>query len=321
MAFTAFRGMKPFSQLMFSAFVMVASLLVFMILAMIVAIPFFGLDTLMSGLSVSGMDTPEGLAFLKYFQVVQSIGLFVVPPIVIAWLYHGNISEYLLLNKTTSLPNYVYAVLAVLTLIPLINFMGEINSQMKFPESLSGIEDWMRTMEDAAEVMVKKFMKVESISGLLFNIFMIAILPALGEELMFRGVIQRIFTNWSKNYHWGIWITAFLFSAMHMQFYGFLPRMALGAMFGYLLVWSGTMWVPILAHFANNTMGVVGYYLIDKGTISKDVEEWGTGTEQLPLVLLSLATTGLLLFLIYRSEAVKTKMPMNQIDSQAPRID
>ena len=321
MAFTAFRGMKPFSQLMFSAFVMVASLLVFMILAMIVAIPFFGLETLMSGLSVSGMDTPEGLAFLKYFQVVQSIGLFVVPPIVIAWLYHGNINEYLLLNKTTSLPNYLYAMLAVLTLIPLINFMGEINSQMKFPESLSGIEDWMRTMEDAAEVMVKKFMKVGNISGLLFNIFMIAILPALGEELMFRGVIQRIFTSWSKNYHWGIWITAFLFSLMHMQFYGFLPRMALGAMFGYLLVWSGTMWVPILAHFANNTMGVVGYYLIDKGKISKDIEEWGTGTEQLPLILLSLVTTGLLLFLIYRNDWAKTKMPMNQIDSQAPRID
>lgn len=321
MAFTAFRGMKSFSQLMFSAFVMVASLLVFMILAMIVAIPFFGLDILMSGMSVSGMDTPEGLAFLKYFQVVQSIGLFVVPPIVLAWFYHGNISEYLLLNKTTTLPAYVYAVLAVLMLIPLINFMGEINSQMKFPESLSGIEDWMRTMEDAAEVMVKKFMKVETISGLLFNVFMIAVLPAIGEELMFRGVIQRIFTNWSKNYHWGIWITAFLFSAMHMQFYGFLPRMALGAMFGYLLVWSGTMWVPILAHFANNTMGVVGYYLIDKGTISKDVEEWGTGTEQFPLVLLSLITTGLLLFLIYRNSSVKTKMPMNQIDSQAPRID
>jgi hypothetical protein len=192
---------------------------------------------------------------------------------------------------------------------------------MKFPESLSGIENWMRTMEDAAEMMVKKFMKVENISGLLFNIFMIAVLPAIGEELMFRGVIQRILTNWSKNYHWGIWITAFLFSAMHMQFYGFLPRMALGAMFGYLLVWSGTMWVPILAHFANNTMGVIGYYLIDKGTISKDVEEWGTGTEQFPLVLLSLITTGLLLFLIYRNGSVKTKMPMNQIDSQAPRID
>ncbi len=321
MAFTAFRDMKPFAQLMFSLFVMVVSLLAFMIVAMIVAIPFFGMENLMGNLSASGMDTPEALGFLKYFQVVQSIGLFVVPPIILAWLYHGNISEYLLIDRTTSLSSYFYAILAVLMLIPLINFMGEINGRMKFPESLSGMEDWMRTMEGAAEVMVKKFMKVEGISGLLFNIFMIAVLPAIGEELMFRGVIQRIFTNWSKNYHWGIWITAFLFSAMHMQFYGFLPRMALGAMFGYLLVWSGTMWVPILAHFANNTMGVVGYYLIDKAVISSDVEEWGTRTGQFPLVLLSMVTTGLLLFLIYRNDSAKTKMPMNQIGSQAPRID
>jgi uncharacterized protein len=150
---------------------------------------------------------------------------------------------------------------------------------------------------------------------------MIAILPAIGEELMFRGVIQRIFTNWTKNYHWGIWISAFLFSAMHMQFYGFLPRMLLGGMFGYLLVWSGTMWVPILAHFVNNTMGVLGYYLIDKGTITKDIEEWGTGTEQIPLLIFSIVLSGLLLFLIYRNQPNKIKMPANQIDSQAPRID
>ena len=69
---------------------------------------------------------------------------------------------------------------------------------MKLPEFMSGLENWMRTMEDAATVLVEKFMKVESIPGLLFNIFMIAIIPALGEELMFRGVIQRIFSNWTK---------------------------------------------------------------------------------------------------------------------------
>jgi membrane protease YdiL (CAAX protease family) len=321
MAFTAFRGMKPFAQLMFSAFVMVVSVLVFMFVAMIVAIPFFGMGNLMSSLSASGMNTPEGIGFLKYFQVVQSVGLFVVPPFVLAWLFHGNASEYLMIDRTTGWRTYLFAVLSLLMVVPFINFIGAINSQMKLPESLSGLEEWMRTMEDAAKVIVEKFMKVESISGLLFNIFMIAMLPALGEELMFRGVIQRIITNWSKNYHWGIWITAFLFSAMHMQFYGFLPRMALGAMFGYLLVWTGTMWVPILAHFVNNTMGVLGYYLIEKGAISKDVEEWGTGSEQLPLVLLSVVSVGLLLFLIYRNESVKTKMPANQIDSQAPRID
>ncbi|HZL11520.1 MAG TPA: CPBP family intramembrane glutamic endopeptidase [Prolixibacteraceae bacterium] len=309
MAFTAFRGMKPFSQLMFALFVMVASVLVFMVIGLIVAIPFFGMGILTNGMTGAVLNSPDSLNFLKYFQVIQSIGLFVVPPFILGWLYHGNIGEYLRINRSTIGSSYLLAVLTLLMVIPVINFLGAINSQMKFPESLSGIEEWMRTMEDAAEIMVGKFMKVENISGLLFNVFMIAVLPALGEELMFRGVIQRIFTNMTKNYHWGIWITAFLFSAMHMQFYGFLPRMALGAMFGYLLVWTGTMWVPILAHLVNNTMGVLGYYLINKGVISKDVEEWGTGTEQIPLVIFSFITVGYLLFLIYKYEELKQKCP------------
>ncbi|MDP2335102.1 MAG: type II CAAX endopeptidase family protein [Bacteroidota bacterium] len=321
MAFTAFRDMKPFAQLMFAAFVMVASVLIFMVIGMMAAIPFYGLNGLMDSMSVIGLNTPESINFLKYFQVIQSIGLFVVPPFILAWFYHGNIGEYLRINRSTAGFTYILAAITLLLVIPFINFLGAINSQMKLPESLSGIENWMKTMESAAQMMVEKFMKVDHISGLIFNIFMIALLPALGEELMFRGVIQRILTNWTKNPHWGIWITAFLFSAMHMQFYGFLPRMALGAMFGYLLVWTGTMWVPILAHFVNNTMGVLGYYLINKGALTKDVEEWGTGSEQIPLLVFSLASVCFLLFLIYRQETGKTKMPVNQIDPQASQID
>lgn len=321
MAFSAFRGMKPFPQLMFSLFVMVVSVLVFLIVGMLVAVPFFGIEMLTASLSASGHTSPEVLNFLKYFQVLQSVGLFIIPPVILGWLFQGNIQEYLQLNKSTRIQNYLLATVALLIVIPFINFLGDLNSKMTLPDSLSGVENWMRSMEDAAQVMVEKFMKVESISGLLFNVFMIAVLPALGEELMFRGVIQKIFSNWTKNQHWGIWISAFLFSAMHMQFYGFLPRMALGAMFGYLLVWTGTMWAPILAHFVNNLMGVLGYYFINKGVITKDVEEWGTGTEQLPLVILSFVAVGFLLFLIHRNQYPKAKMPANQIDSQASRID
>jgi len=320
MDFTAFRGMKPFAQLMFSLFIMVISVLVFVLLAIVVAIPFFGMAGLMSGLTPAGMETAEGMVFLKYFQVVQSIGLFVVSPLILGWLYHGNFIEYLQLNRTTNFTSYLYAGLSILVLIPLINYIGEINSQMKLPTSLAGLENWMRTMEETTKVLTDKFMKVEGLSGLLFNIFMIAVLPALGEELMFRGVFQRIFTNMTKNYHWGIWIAAIIFSGFHVQFYGFIPRLLLGAMFGYLLVWTGTIWAPILAHFVNNTMGVVGYYLIDKGFISNDIEQWGMGKEQFPLVLFSLVATGLLLFLIYRN-SLKTKMHNHEIDSQLPRMD
>ena len=299
---------------MFAIFVMIASVFLFMAVGMFAALPFFGAESMINMISQSNLNSPEGINLLKYFQVIQSIGLFVAPPFAIGWLYHGNIGEYLKINRSTKIQSYLLATVCLLAVIPFINFLGAINNQMSFPESLSGLETWMKTMEDAAKTMIEKFMDVGSISGLMFNIFMIAVLPALGEELMFRGVIQRIFTSWTKNYHWGIWITAFLFSAMHMQFYGFLPRMALGAMFGYLLVWTGTMWVPILAHFVNNLMGVLGYFFIGKGMISKDIEEWGTGTEQIPLVAVSFIIVSLLLFLIFRSEQAKTKMPVNQID-------
>ncbi len=318
MVTTAFRGMNPFAQLMFALFVMVASVLAFMVIGTIVAIPFFGISEMVNSVSAEPL---QNINILKYFQVIQSIGLFVIPPFILGLLYHGNNGEYLQINRSTRWQSYALAALAILISIPLVNFLGDINSQMKFPEAFSGLEAWMRKMEDAAEVLVEKFMKVEGLSGLLFNIFMIAVIPALGEELMFRGVVQRIFTGWTKNHHWGIWITAFLFSAMHMQFYGFIPRMALGAMFGYLLIWTGTMWVPILAHFVNNTMGVMGYFLINQGVISKDIEKWGTGHGQFPLVILCFVITGVLLFLIFRSEQSQTKMPVNQIDSQASRID
>jgi len=317
MDFTAFRGMKPFSQLMFAIFIMVASVFIFMIIGMFLAIPFVGADNLLSAMSAANGDSTDGLDLLKYYQVIQSIGLFCVPPFVLAFLYHGRIVEYLKLDRTTRIQVFLMAAVCLLAFIPAINFMGSLNSRMSLPESLAGMETWMKNMEDSARVLTEKFMLVDGISGLLFNVFMIAVLPAIGEELMFRGVVQNIFTRWTKNKHWGIWITAFLFSAMHMQFYGFLPRFMLGAMFGYLLVWTGSMWVPITAHFVNNLMGVVGYFLMGKGLISDDIEEVGTGSGQWVYVVLSLLVVGGLLYLIYQRESNKIKMPVNQIDSQA----
>jgi len=319
MAFTAFRGMKPFSQLMFALFVMLVSVLVFLVAGMLIAIPFFGIDGLVNSLNPSQVDSPAALNLLKYFQVLQSIGMFIFPPFILGWLYEGDILNYLNLNRSSRIQTYIFAAMTLLAGIPFINFIGDLNSRMTLPDSFSGIENWMRSMEDNAQSLIEKFMKVESLSGLSFNLFMIAILPALGEELMFRGVVQKIFSNWTKNHHWGIWISAFLFSAMHMQFYGFLPRMALGAMFGYLLIWTGNMWVPILAHFVNNTMGVLGYFMINNGTINKDMEEFGTGSGQSFYVIVSMIITGFLLYRIYQQS--QTKMPANREDSQASRID
>lgn len=302
-----FREMKPFSQLMFAIFVVVASFIVFMLISLVVAIPLFGFDSMMSMAGGVDVFSGENIALLKYFQVVQSIGVFIVPPFILAWLYHGKISEYLLLHKMVTPQSVLLVIVLGFSAMPLINLIGEMNAGMKLPEWLSGLENWIKTREDMAAELTEKFLKIDSFGGYLFNLFMIAFLPAIGEELLFRGVVQRIFTNWTRSLHWGIWISAALFSALHFQFYGFIPRMLLGVMFGYLLVWSGSMWLPIIAHFINNGVAVTGMYLIDKGTIKPEFEEIGSTGDGIYFSVVSVAVVALLLWLIKRENAPDAK--------------
>jgi membrane protease YdiL (CAAX protease family) len=303
MAFTAFREMKPLSQLMFSIFVIIASFLVFLVVSLVIAIPVFGLDSMMSIPTMDELNNPESIRVLKYFQVVQSIGVFILPPFILGWLFNGKISEYLSLNKTVTLESVLMVLVLSFAASPFINFIGEINANMQLPDWLSGVENWMKSAEDKAAKLTEAFLKVETTSGLIFNIFMIAFLPAIGEELLFRGVIQRIFTNWTRNYHWGIWISALLFSALHMQFYGFVPRWLLGVMFGYLLVWSGSIWLPIIAHFINNSIAVIIMYMIDKKMLSPEIEEIGSNSDSYYLAAVSFVLIVVFMLLIKRQNS------------------
>ncbi|QGY44960.1 CPBP family intramembrane metalloprotease [Maribellus comscasis] len=296
MVFSAFRGMKPFPQLMFSVFVIVVSFLAFFVLALIIAVPAFGIDSVLNMPGVNDLGNPQSVAILKYFQIVQSLGLFIVPPIVLGWLYLGNISKYLFLNKSVTLSSALIVLILMFIATPAINLTGELNTKMQLPDWLSGIERWMKQTEESAAQLTEAFLNVKTTAGLVFNIFMVALLPAIGEEFLFRGVIQRSFTRMTKSHHWGIWISAIFFSALHMQFYGFLPRLLLGALFGYLLVWSGSMWIPILAHFFNNAFAVISLYMIDNGMMSPEVETFGSGEHSMYYAFISLVFIGVLLF-------------------------
>jgi len=302
MAFTAFRGMKPWSQLIITAFIVLISFLSLFLLAVLAAIPFVGLAEMVSMLSGADWSDPSAIALLKYFQVVQSVGLFVLPPVIAGWLFSGNTGEYLQLSRKVGAGPVLIAVAAILVINPFISYIGQINSEMNLPGFLSDVEEWMRRMEDQADALIDRFMDVKTIGGLLFNLLMIAVVPAVGEEFLFRGVIQKIFTGMTRNFHWGIWITAFLFSAMHMQFYGFIPRMLLGGLFGYMLVYSGSLWLPVISHFVNNALGVLLLYFENKG--SEGIEKISSFGEDLfymwPVALLSLGLTVYLMLVLRR---------------------
>lgn len=306
MAFTAFRGMKPFPQLMFSIFVIVISFLAFLFLSLVIAIPVFGIDSMFNIPTINDLSDPGSIQILKYFQVVQSFGLFIVPPIVLGWLYHGKFSQYLYMNKSFLFSSLLIVLVLMFVAAPLINLVGEYNSNLQFPNWLSGVERWMKKTEESAAQLTEAFLNVDTTGGLLFNIFMVAFLPAIGEELLFRGVIQRIFTRMFKNNHWGIWISAILFSALHMQFYGFIPRMLLGVLFGYLLVWSGSIWIPIIAHFFNNAFAVIAMYFINNNMLNPKIEEIGSTSESYYLAALSLAFVVVLLMLFKKQNKRNT---------------
>jgi len=311
MAFTAFRGMKPFPQLMFAAFVIIVSFLFFMLFSLVAAIPLFGLDSVMGMPAINDLSDPENIHLLKYFQVIQSIGLFIVPPIILGWLFKGNIVKYLYLHTKVNAASVLLVTLLVIFALPLINFTGQWNNEMQFPEWLRGLEQWMKNAEENATQLTEAFLNVETIGGLIFNLFMIAFLPAIGEELLFRGVIQRIFTRMTKNYHWGIWISAILFSALHIQFYGFVPRMLLGVLFGYLLIWSGSMWLPIVAHFVNNAFAVIAIYLVDKNIVTPKVENIGSSPDEFVAIGFSLVVVVLLMWLIKKENRKNAFGPLS----------
>ncbi len=292
--------MKPFPQLMFAAFVIVISFLFFLLVSMVVAIPLFGMDSLFNMPTINDLSNPGSIRMLKYFQVVQSFGLFIVPPFILAWLFHGQISGYLKLDQQVNGASVIGVIVLVIVSLPLVNLIGAWNMQMELPGWLSGVEEWMKNAEENATRLTEAFLEVETTGGLMFNLFMIALLPAVGEELLFRGVIQRIFTRWTHSHHWGIFISAFLFSSLHIQFYGFVPRLLLGVMFGYLLVWSGSMWLPIAAHFVNNGFAVIAMFLVDRNILSQGLEEVGSVSGSYYMAVVSFLLVAALLFFMYR---------------------
>jgi len=300
MAFTVFREMKPFSQLIFSAFVIILCFLLFMTISLIVAMPVFGIESVINIPSLTDFNDPDNIRMLKYFQVVQSFGLFIVPSIILGWSFHGNFIKYLYLDKTIIFSSVFIVIVLMISALPLINFMGELNAQMELPRWMEVVERWMKATEENAAKLTKAFLDVKTPAGLFFNLFLIAVLPALGEEFLFRGIIQRIFTKITRNIHWGILISAVLFSALHMQFYGFVPRMLLGVMFGYLLIWSGSLWIPIIAHFINNGVVVVVMYYINQNKLNPAIEEIGSTADSYYFAAISLVFVVVLLIVFKR---------------------
>jgi membrane protease YdiL (CAAX protease family) len=279
-------SLTPFTRLLFSILLVISCFSASFLAGLLLAGPLFGIGLKDVITSLSEVDNPGTIKVLQYFQVIQSFGLFIIPALLAGYFFERSSGRYLRLNNPSRLPIYMVTLVLMFVSLPFINWMVSVNEAMNLPGFLHGLEEWMKTTEEQAAKLTDAFLNMPSFGSLAFNLVMIAMLPAIGEEFLFRGLIQRLLRDWLGNVHVAIFIAAILFSALHMQFYGFLPRMMLGVMFGYLFYWSGSLWVPVFGHFINNGSAVIFAYLAQHGVMNGDYEDFGA-TENLYLIILS----------------------------------
>lgn len=238
------------------------------------------------------------MSVLKWMQGCSAIGLFVAPPLLFAYF-----TKHQLGWNHVNRQQILLAVAFMMLSMPFINGLAVWNEGLHLPSFLGSLESWIRQAEAEAMRMTEAFLIMDTPLDLLINLVVIAIIPAVGEELLFRGVIQKLFLKWNGKVHLSVWLTAFVFSAVHMQFLGFFPRLILGAVLGYMLVWSGSLWLPIVAHFTNNAFAVLLTYFIGMDKINPSVEK--LGTEGGSVVLISGLGGLLLLYLLKDMPAKK----------------
>ncbi|HOY31979.1 MAG TPA: CPBP family intramembrane metalloprotease [Bacteroidales bacterium] len=297
----------PYLKLLYFILIIICSLFLVNIFGMVLAVPFFGRSFIETISGAYDYNDPGVVAKLKYLQIINQLALFIVPVLIFAFFAWKNIPDYLKLNKRINAYLVLIAVSIILAGLPFINWLTALNSNMSLPEQLSGVEEWMRASETEAGTLTNAFLSSATVGGLLINVLMIAILPAIGEEFFFRGILQRLFSEWIKNVHIAIWVTAFIFSAFHMQFFGFLPRFLLGIYLGYLFYWSGTLWLPIIVHFINNGLAVVVAWLAARGMVGISYETFGSSDNLYVNLTSGLVVAGLI-FVLYRIQkrALKT---------------
>ena len=293
-------GMHPFSKILLSVIISLVSLFLVSILGFILALLIFDIEMNQIAVSVADPMNPANLSLLKYLQILQGIGLFILPALLIAILFFEKGPIQFGYRESPSFISIFWIMVVVFFGLPVINQLTAWNMSLELPEFLSGIEDAMKRMEDSAALLTEAFLSTKSIWGLMVNLVMIAVIPAIGEELFFRGILQKFFIDWTKNPLRGILIVSFLFSFFHLQFYGFLPRFYLGVLFGLMYYWSGTIWLPIIAHFINNGAAVMIYFFFGKEVVEQNFDSVGTLENNWFLFLISMLLVVVSLFQIYR---------------------
>jgi membrane protease YdiL (CAAX protease family) len=295
----------PSTQLLFTGLILIGSWIVFQLLGMLSGMFLFGLSFNDILNAFQTYTDPLMIAFLKYVQAFTSVGMFIFSAIITAICIDTDWKLFLGLKEKPGWIVSLLAVLFIILILPFTNFLTYYNENLHLPQFLSGVETFFRDKEIQMTEIMESLLKPGGMGGIFVNLLVIAVIPAIGEELTFRGIIQKLLNRWFGHPHWAILVTAILFSAIHIQFLSFLPRFFLGLVLGYLFYWSGSIWLTMLVHFINNAIAVIFYHYFYSGSVGNYMEIMGTPEKDLVLALAGAVAGSIILFLIYRKYQVK----------------
>ncbi len=218
----------------------------------------------------------DGAPALRIATVVQDVLVFIVPAVATALLITRRPDRFLLIDRAPRLSLLLLSIGTFIVSVPVMNRIVAWNQGLQLPESMAALQQWMADAEQHAAALTDLLIGGQSVMGMVLGVLIVGVLAGLSEELFFRGTLQRLFMTRPMNPHVAIWLTAALFSLFHFQFFGFVPRMLLGAFFGYMAWWTRCLWVPVVLHALNNSMVVITTWMTNTGRMSADIDSLGT---------------------------------------------
>ncbi len=305
----AIQSMPPIAKYLFMALVAILFVAIWFYLGFQIGALIF--ETNIGGFlkSIGDINQPHHVAIVRYFMAMQTIGLFGILPVVLFLAIDKPFFSSFGLHKISQVRFVIVAILIMLVAIPAINFLGELNSSIL--DLLLGPNNALKQKEADSQLLVETVLNDNSLPGYILNLIIVAFLPAAFEEFFFRGFLQKNIFYRFVNKHVAIITVGVIFSFFHFQFYGFIPRMLLGILFGYILLWSESLWLCIIMHFMNNAIAVTAYYLIAIKYVDKDFETIGTQANSY-LGMISFVLVAPLVVYLYRQRILLKGNNQNQ---------
>ncbi len=288
MPFLNFNSAKPGLKLVITIMFVITIGLIVSFVGFLLSRVFFHLDVPKANEILHSRANFLTTAELKYYQILNTISFFIVPGIFLSWLFSTPSESYVKYDFPYRKVLYLIIPLVIISSIPFLNYLLRYNGNLTFPPYMKNIEISLRALSEKSIESSSTILHANNIGVLFINLIFICLLPAVGEEIIFRGIIQKIFVNISRNNYMAVIFAAILFAAFHGDFFAFIPRFILGLFLGYLLIWGGSIWLPIYAHFIYNAIIAISSYLYEKGYADNALNNCGLNLWNGKFVLISM---------------------------------